>query len=80
MSDKTLAKVQNGNFFALARSIAQETGNMPLTQGTQWATLQETLKAIACDHRAFTLPSYWSQTAVLTGHELAIHEALFKQI
>jgi hypothetical protein len=40
MSDKTLAKVQNGNFFALARSIAQETGNMPLTQGTQWATLQ----------------------------------------
>ena len=42
--------------------------------------LQETLKAIACDHRAFTLPSYWSQTAVLTGHELVIHEALFKQI
>ena len=41
---------------------------------------QESFKAIGCDHRAFTLPSHWSPTAVITGHEPAIHEALFKQI
>ena len=49
MSDKTLAKVQNGNFFALARTITQDTGNMPLIQGTQWATLQVKL------HRSFVI-------------------------
>jgi hypothetical protein len=192
MSDKTLAKVQNGDFFALARSIAQATGSMPLIQGSQWppmqvnvhrcpatchdlsnvfpATnllhppihklraasqtdvlsagdsscwdsacirlqlgprlpvskpdrvnspplcavgsasihahwevyryicalnrtlinsictrdngfmLQDTLKNLACDHRAFPLPSAWVPTAMLTGHEPAIHEALVKQI
>jgi hypothetical protein len=192
MSDKTLAKVQNGDFFALARSIAQATGSMPLIQGSQWPTMQvnvhrcpttchdlsnvltatnlshppihklraasqtdvlsagdsscwdsacirlqlgprlpvstpdrvnspplcvvgsasiharwevhryicalnrtlinsictrdngvmsqDTLKNIACDHRAFSLPSDWVPTAMLTGHEPAIHEALVKQI
>ena len=80
MSDKTLAKVQNGDFFALARSIAQATGSMPLIQGSQWPTMQDTLKNITCDHWAFSLPSDWVPTAMLTGHEPAIHEALVKQI
>ena len=80
MGDKILAQAQNNDFLALARKIAQETGNMPLIQGTQWAPLQDALKAIGCDHRAFPLPSHWTPSAILTGHEPGIHEAVFKQI
>jgi hypothetical protein len=80
MGDKILAQAQSNDFLALTRKIAQETGNMPLIQGTQWAPLQDALNTIGCDHRAFPLPSHWTPSAILTGHEPGIHDAVSKQI
>ena len=63
MSDKTLAKVQNGDFFALARSIAQATGSMPLIQGSLWATMQ--VNVHRCPATRHDLPNVFTATNLL---------------